>query len=284
LRGILRGLGPDDLRYFIYKPAHLAEAPNNAEIYGETTWFPPAVFYHQMGWYDRDTTGIYRLPPAQESERLVRLMGGRDAVITAARAALDEREYAWAAQLVNHVYLIDPQDEEARRLKAEALRKLGQQSFGSIGRAFLLSEAPALEGVESIPTLVPPRPEVIAADPATFVNYRRVRIDPRKAEMTDRLLAFDFGTRTVGLHVRRGVVEYVGDLSTYDRDADFVLQLDGAAWSRLYLNTSDLASEARSGSVSIMKGSVEEVAAVFDLFDLFSPARNVTIPQFHTGD
>jgi alkyl sulfatase BDS1-like metallo-beta-lactamase superfamily hydrolase len=34
-------------------------------------------------------------------------------VIAAARAALDERENAWAAQLVNHVYLIDPQDEEA---------------------------------------------------------------------------------------------------------------------------------------------------------------------------
>jgi hypothetical protein len=41
--------------------------------------------------------------------------------------------YAWAAQLVNHVYLIDPQDEEVRKLKADALRKLGQLSFGSIG-------------------------------------------------------------------------------------------------------------------------------------------------------
>jgi alkyl sulfatase BDS1-like metallo-beta-lactamase superfamily hydrolase len=284
LRGILRGLGPDDLRYFIHKPAHLSQAPNNAEIYGETTWFPPAVFYHQMGWYDRDTTSIYRLPPAQESERLVQLMGGRDAVVGAARAALDEREYAWAAQLVNHVYLIDPQDEEVRKLKADALRKLGQLSFGSIGRAFLLSEARALEGLETIPTLVPPRPEVIAADPATFVNYHRVRIDPRKAETIDRLLAFDFGTQTVGLHVRRGVVEYIEDLSAYGRDADFVMRLDGPAWARLYLNGADLASQVGDGSVSVVKGNVGEIAAVLDLFDAFSPARNVTIPQFHTGD
>src|SRR5512136_2991560 len=41
LRGILRGLGPDDLRYFIYKPEHLAEPYYNAETYGETPWFPP---------------------------------------------------------------------------------------------------------------------------------------------------------------------------------------------------------------------------------------------------
>jgi alkyl sulfatase BDS1-like metallo-beta-lactamase superfamily hydrolase len=133
--------------------------------------------------------------------------------------------------------------------------------------------------VEAIPTLVPPRPEVIAADPANFVNYHRVRIDPRKAETTDRLLAFDFGTRTVGLHVRRGVAEYVAELSAYDRDADFMLQLDGAAWARLYVNTSDVAFEARDGSVSIVMGNVEEVAAVLDLFDAFSPARNAMVPQ-----
>jgi alkyl sulfatase BDS1-like metallo-beta-lactamase superfamily hydrolase len=160
------------------------------------------------------------------------------------------------------IHLIDPQDEEVRKLKADALRKLGQLSFGSIGRAFLLSEARALEGLETIPTLVPPRPEVIAADPAIFVNYHRVRIDPRNAEAVDRLLAFDFGTQTVGLHVRRGVVEYINDLSAYGRDPDFVLRLNEAAWAKLYLNVADLASEARDGSVSVVKRNVGEVAAV----------------------
>jgi hypothetical protein len=107
---------------------------------------------------------------------------------------------------------------------------------------------------------------------------------PRKAETVDRLLAFDFGTQTVGLHVRRGVVEYIKDLSAYGRDADFVMRLDGPAWARLYLNGADLASLVGDGSVSVVKGNVRDVAAVLDLFDAFSPARNVTIPQFHTGD
>lgn len=62
LHGILKGLGPDDLRYFIYKPAHLANAYYNAEVYGETPWFPPAVFYFQMGWFDRDATKLFKLP------------------------------------------------------------------------------------------------------------------------------------------------------------------------------------------------------------------------------
>ena len=128
LRGILRGLGPDDLRYFIYKPKHLAGAYYNAETYGETPWFPPAVFYYQMGWYDRDTTKIFKLPPKQEAERLVALMGGSDKVIAQAKQALDRKECAWAAQLINYVYHLDPENKQVRQIKADALRKLGQLS------------------------------------------------------------------------------------------------------------------------------------------------------------
>ena len=44
-----------------------------------------------MGWYDRDATQIFKLPPHQEAERLVALMGGNDKVISAAQQALDEK-------------------------------------------------------------------------------------------------------------------------------------------------------------------------------------------------
>jgi alkyl sulfatase BDS1-like metallo-beta-lactamase superfamily hydrolase len=192
LRGILKGFGPDDLRYFIYKPEHLKDAYYNAEVYGETPWFPPAVYYYQMGWFDRDATKIFKVPPQEEAQRLVALMGGRDRVVAAAKEALDKKEYAWAAELVNYVYRLNPNDADARQIKADALRKLGQLSVGSIGRSFLISEARALEGKEAIPKLVPPQPALIAADPATYVNYHRVRIDPRKAETVDKVVTFDF--------------------------------------------------------------------------------------------
>ena len=145
LRGILKGLGPDDLRYFFYKPAHLADAYYNAEVYGETPWFPPAIFYFQMGWFDRDPTKLFKLAPKEEAARLVQLMGGPDKVVAAAKAALDKREYAWAAQLVNYAFLLEPDSKQIRQIKADALRKMGQLAFGSIGRSFLISEARALK-------------------------------------------------------------------------------------------------------------------------------------------
>jgi alkyl sulfatase BDS1-like metallo-beta-lactamase superfamily hydrolase len=76
-----------------------------------------------MGWYDQDATQIFRLPPKQEAERLVDLMGGKDEVIVHARQARGKKEYAWAAQLVNYAYLLNPDDKEVRRIKGEALHK-----------------------------------------------------------------------------------------------------------------------------------------------------------------
>lgn len=279
IRGILHGLGPDDLRYFIYKPRHLAEAPNNAEVYGETPWYPPAVFYFQMGWFDRDVTKLWQLPPKEESKRLVELMGGRAKVIAAANEALGKKEYAWAAQLVNYVYKLDPGDAEARKIKAQALRKLGQLAMGSIGRSFLISEARALEGKVTIPRLVPPRLVLIAQAPTTFVNYHRVRIDPKRAEPVDQVIVFDFGEKgKVGLHIRRGVAEFLSDPAAHYQRPDVIVSMSGESWGKLYLNQSDLASLVDAGKAKVIKGDLKSASALLDLFDVFEPARNVTIP------
>jgi alkyl sulfatase BDS1-like metallo-beta-lactamase superfamily hydrolase len=277
LRGILRGLGPNDLRYFIYKPKRLAEPYYNAESYGETPWFPEAVYDYQMGWFDRDVAKIYRLPPSDAAARLIELMGGRDKVVEAAKAALAKKEYAWALELVEYVYRLDLVDNDVRRVKVEALRKMGQLSFGSIGRSFYLSEARGLEGKEQIPRLVPPTPAVIAADPTAFVNYHRVRIDPQKVESIDKVLAFQFPDKTVGLHVRSGIAEFA-DFSRYYRKPDLTVRLDGATVADLYLNSIDLDDALKSGKAEIVAGGREDLRAVLDLFDRFSPAGNITIP------
>jgi alkyl sulfatase BDS1-like metallo-beta-lactamase superfamily hydrolase len=208
-------------------------------------------------------------------------MGGRERVIEEARKALEKKEYAWAAQLINYVSILDPNDREARQVKADALRKLGQLASGAIGRAFLLSEARALEGETQIPRLIPPPPEIIAASPATFVDYHRVRIDPRKAEDVDQVVTFTFGDATVGLHVRRGVAEFLPEPARYFRQADVALSMDGATWASLYLNRSNLGDEIEAGKVKVTHGDTVAAQRILDLFDRFDPVRNVTIPPLH---
>ena len=188
------------------------------------------------------------------------------------------------AQLVNYLYKLDPNDKQARQIKADALRKMGQLAFGSIGRSFLLSEARALEGKEDIPKIVPPNPAIIAASPTTFVNYHRVRIDPRKAETTDQVIAFTFGDKTVGLHIRRGVAEFLPEPDKYPRKVDIAPVMNGDTWAKLYLNQMNVASAVTSGAAKVTTGDLANASRVLDLFDRYDPARNVSVQHLHLHD
>lgn len=192
LRGILGGKGPDELRHFVKFPEYLNGTPNNLQNYGEISSYPPAIHYQCVGWYDNDAANLKPISPEDESARIVPLMGGRDAVLAAAREALAEKEYSWAAQLVNYLYRLNPEDAEVRQVKADTLRQMAYVSTGANDRAHLMSQALALEGKVTIPRIIPPTPEVIAAAPTVYADYFRVRIDPTRSGETDRVLRFDF--------------------------------------------------------------------------------------------
>lgn len=281
LRGILGGLSLGELRNAVYIPPHLREIPENAQSYGETVHFPEAIYQYVIGWFDGDVTKLFRIPPKEEAERLVELAGGKEKVVAAAKAALEAKEYAWGTQLVQYVYLLDPSDKDVRQLKADLLRQMAYRTTGSIARAFLMSDALSLEGKVTIPRLVPPSPEVIAESPNTFVDFFRVRIDPKTAQNTDKLLQFVFkdkGDLAVALHVRRGVAEYIPVPADYHRKADYVLELDSEPWAELYLSSTDLDQAIAAGKVDLVKGNRREVVEVFEMFDKFIPARNYVIP------
>ena len=99
--------------------------PENAQTYGEMIHFPAAIYQYAVGWFDNDVTKLFSIHPKDEAERLVALIGGRDAVVAAAADALERNEFAWAAQVIQYAYLLDPQDTEVRQLKADALRAMG---------------------------------------------------------------------------------------------------------------------------------------------------------------
>ena len=197
-----------------------------------------------------------------------------------AKAALDTKEYAWGAQIIQYAYLLDPQDKDVRALKAELLRQMAYRTTGSIARAFLMTEALALEGKVSYPKLIPPNAETIAGSPETFIDYFRVRIDPKKSENTDKIVEFVFtdkGDHAVALHVRRGVAEYIPVPADYYRKSDFILKLDSKAWTGLYLSSVSLKDVVDSGTVQL-KGNKGDMAEIFDMFDKFQPAKNYTVP------
>jgi alkyl sulfatase BDS1-like metallo-beta-lactamase superfamily hydrolase len=279
LRGILGGKGPDELRHLVRLPDYLSEVPNNLQSYGEVSSYPPAIYYQAVGWYDNDAADLKPVSPLDEAQRIVPLMGGRDKVLAAANVALEQKEYAWAAHLVNYLYRLDPEDEDVRNLKAQALRQMAYVSTGANDRAHLMSQALALEGKVSLPRLVPPAAETIAAFPSTFVDYFRVRIDPVKSGDTDSVLRFDFVDGTsAGLHVRRAVAELIEKPDEYLRKPDIVLKLSGETWARLYRSEDEIGALIESGDIEVAAGEAADAVRILDLFDRYDPRKAVVVP------
>ena len=76
LRGILAGMGPDELRHFVTMPDYLDEIPHNLQMYGEMTSYIPAIYNYAIGWYDNDAAHLKVLAPQDEAARIVPLMCG----------------------------------------------------------------------------------------------------------------------------------------------------------------------------------------------------------------
>jgi alkyl sulfatase BDS1-like metallo-beta-lactamase superfamily hydrolase len=281
LRGLLKGLGPNDLIDFVQLPEHLRQDPFLAELYGLFAWSPPYIAQYALGWWDGDAATLFQLPRKASALRLVSALGGKDRVLALARDAQQTQEYAWALELVGYLWRIDPADADTRRLKADLLRACAQRTTSMIARPLSLTAALALEGKVAVPKLVPPTvDQVKAAEPGEFVSRFRIRIDPIKAKDTDAMIRFEFTDATnaaVALHVRRGAVEYVEQADRYYRKPDFTLALTRETWTKLYLNQATVAQLAAAGDVTIA-GDAASCDRVLDLFDTFDQATNTLIP------
>lgn len=274
MRGILRGLGPDQLRAFVRLPEPLAGHPFLAEVYGEASHFAPYLYHHALGWFDGDAASINPPAPDEQARRLVDAMGGRAAVLARARAAIDAREWAWAAQLATYLRRLDAGDADARATTADALEGMGRATPAMTSRSWYLTQALALRGAVAVPRLSFPNPRLLAAQPpAESVDAFRVRLDPQRAAGVDALLVLRFTDRDDlrhGLHVRGGVARSVVDPAACGREPDVELAVACEAWLRFF--TARLALPAFLDACAVIAGSREDGERFLSRFDDYANA------------
>jgi alkyl sulfatase BDS1-like metallo-beta-lactamase superfamily hydrolase len=212
VRLINRGLNPDELEAALPGlPPHLAAHPWVREFYGTVKHSVRNVYGGYLGWFSGDPTTLDPVPPVERARRYVERMGGRDAVIDAAKEALEIEEYQWAAELLTHVIRIDHGDRQARTLKAEALRALGYAQMNINWRNFYLTAALELEDrIDYDRYQIGRAADVLAKLPLASILEKVVtRIDPERTRDVNMTLAFRLidGDRGYTLEIRRGVVQ-----------------------------------------------------------------------------
>lgn len=147
VRHILRGATAEELRTGLVElPDHLDLDPFTREMYGTVAGNAAQQMTGYLGWFSGDATDLAPLPRAERARRTVALMGGRDRVIAAARAAFDDGDGQWCAELAGLCVSLDTEDHEARQVKAAGLRLLGYAEQNPLRRNFYLTGALELEG------------------------------------------------------------------------------------------------------------------------------------------
>ena len=75
---------------------------------------------------------------------MVKLAGGGDGLREAAANALKEDDAQWCAELCDHLLALNPDDQDDRILKAEALESLAEELITATGRNYYLTVAQEL--------------------------------------------------------------------------------------------------------------------------------------------
>jgi alkyl sulfatase BDS1-like metallo-beta-lactamase superfamily hydrolase len=147
IRLINKGYTPVELQHALTDlPDHLYEPPFSVPMYGTPITTVPEFFTGWVSWFSGDATDLFPSEPKVKAARFVELMGGSDAVLDVAKTAHSEGDHQFAAELAQLVVRAEPDDEDAKLVKAAALRARGYQELNPIARSWYLTGALELEG------------------------------------------------------------------------------------------------------------------------------------------
>lgn len=268
---INQGYKIEQLPEQVVLPEQFAKDPWLMEFYGTVAHSVRNIYTGMIGWFQGDATELARPGFLGLAQRYVDAIGGRDAVITAASKAVDDKDYGWAAELLTHLTRIDPNDQEARTLKATALREWGHLQTNIYWRGFALSAAGELDGTldRSIAWNFAD-PAIVAALPTTkILDTYRVRLNAERAEGVEVIVGFE--------------VTDTGEAATYhvrNQVAAFAASAPERCDALVRGTKAEVLGAFAAGAATAAEGAQDAVDTFFGLLDEFTPnGVNLVLPN-----
>ncbi|MGK2740312.1 alkyl/aryl-sulfatase [Tepidicaulis sp. LMO-SS28] len=279
LRLANHGLVPTEIAEEIRMPPSLEEEWFSRGYYGTLNHNAKAVYQRYLGWFDGNPANLHKLPPEEAGKRYVAAMGGAGAVLKTARAAFEEGDYRWVAELVNHLVFADPANEEARLLQADALEQMGYQAESGPWRAFYLTGAQELRQPRA-PSNVP-RPgangQIKTLPAGEVLDALSVRLNGPKAgrrELSINLEVTDTGERFL-VSLENATMRHEPD--KHREDADLTLAI--ARMDFIELAIREKALEDLKGANAVhLKGDEAALSDLLSFFDTFDFWFEIVMP------
>ena len=245
------GFTTDEIVERVKLPAHLAGLPYLHEYYGSVEWSVRAIFDGYLGWFGGNATDLFPLPLQERARKFAQLAGGENVLFERARKALEKKDYQWTLELIDQFLQINPENMEARNIKASALKALGERRIAATARNYYLTQALEVEKKLHIPMMKNTDKELIHQLTLEGIfNSMAVKLNPEKSAFVNTVAGFRFPDtgEAFTVHVRRGVAEIQ---PRFPKNPDISVTVDSDVWK-------EIAAGMRSPALAILKDMKKE--------------------------
>jgi alkyl sulfatase BDS1-like metallo-beta-lactamase superfamily hydrolase len=132
IKGLNAGLTLAQLRGKIKLPQELADKPYLKPLYGRIEWAINGAYRNYTGWYDFNPTHLNPAPPEEVHRALVEAAGGAAPLVARADKALKDDNYQLVLELTDPVMTVEPTNQKAHALRAEAFARLANAAVSSV--------------------------------------------------------------------------------------------------------------------------------------------------------
>jgi len=259
IRGINRGLTPDELAETVKLPRHLAEKPYLREYYGTVAWSVRNIYNGYLGWFSGNSADLNPLTLKERAKRFARLAGGNKELLEHARKAVAEQDHQWVLELTDKLLQITPNMSEALELKALSLRALALQNGNANARNYYLSQAYEAEGMLKLTQAKIDADLAHRVPLAAIFAGMSVKLNPAKSADIDKVAGFYFPDtkEAFTVHVRRGVAIVE---PRFPENADITVTVNSYKWK-------EIATKLANPAVALVKGDVKTEGGIINLVD-----------------
>lgn len=257
-------------------PESLAKEWHIRGCYGSISHNSKAVYQKYLGFYDGNPATLHQLPPEDASKKYIEFMGGAEAVLEKARAAFENGEYRWVAQVVNHVIFAEPDNTIARMLQADALEQLGYQAESAAWRnAYLAAAFELRNGVEKKDKAI----KIGGSDIRIkdLFDLMAVRLDGIKAEEKIIIINLRFidVKEDYELILENSVINY--KVNKQSENADLTLNLKKRDLAEIAIGKAKLKDKVELGEIKA-SGDIGKFTELLSLLDKFELKFNIVTP------
>ncbi|WP_282110046.1 alkyl sulfatase dimerization domain-containing protein [Shewanella algicola] len=145
IRLMNKGMTRDEIELHITLPEHINDHEYHRPLRGSVEQNVRNIYNGYMGWYQGDPTEFAKPNFEDRAELYVEALGGRDNIYETAEKAFKAGNYGWTMDITTWAVRANPEDQQMKQLKADAMKQWGYSQSTPGWRNWALTGAMELE-------------------------------------------------------------------------------------------------------------------------------------------